>query len=902
VVRPLHITFLLCTFAFASPLYANGIAGTVKDATGATLPDAEVIVLTAQRAVVATARTGGTGRFDLSHVPPGSYLVIVRAAAFGEEQIAAVVRADQPTNVDVTLQIARVAEDVTVTAVPGEVREQRHAAQPVNVISAEEIERRARTVLAQAVEEEPGVALQRTSPTMAGVFVRGLTGNKVNVFVDGIRYSNGAQRGGVNTFFDLVEPTGLESIEILRGPNSAEYGSDALGGSIQLLGRVPALSPDGAPRFGGRLGIRAGTAHQMGAGNLSLSYSRAKFGLFGNLAGQRVGELRPGGAIDSHSAISRFLGLPSSTFVDERLPDTGYRQAGGQLKANWTPGTKTQIVSSYVGTRQDGGERWDQLLGGDGNLIASLNDVTLDLFYVRVERVLSGWFDHASVTYSLNTQREERVNQGGNGNPRATIGHEPERTTVNGVQGALYRQISPRQTLNVGGELYLEKLTSDAFNVNPVNGAVSPRRPRIPSDATYRNAGIFAQTGYDLIPDRMKLVGSMRWGGVRYQARAADAPIVAGRPLWPDDELSTSAVTFRAGAVATPHQDWSFSSSLSRGYRAPHMTDLGTLGLTGSGFEVAYPEVSSLGATVGSSAAATAVSTGQPVEQVGPESSIAWDATARYRRARIRGELSVFVNNVYDNIQKQALILPPGAAGTSIAGEPITQQEPNGAVFVASSTSPVLVRDNFDDARIWGVEASGEVPLMPALTLNTTYTFTRARDLATDLAPNIEGGTPAPTMWLMVRYAPPAGTWWVQPYIQAAAEQSRLSSLDLGDRRIGAERTRASIRNFFLNGATARGWVSSGPDATIGTADDVLAATGETLAQIQNRVLGNANSSVLFPAVKGFTAVGVRGGIRLGRHELFIDAENVTDENYRGISWGMDAPGIGVNLRYVLRF
>jgi len=54
--------------------------------------------------------------------------------------------------------------------------------------------------------------------------------------------------------------------------------------------------------------------------------------------------------------------------------------------------------------------------------------------------------------------------------------------------------------------------------------------------------------------------------------------------------------------------------------------------------------------------------------------------------------------------------------------------------------------------------------------------------------------------------------------------------------------------------------------------------------------------------VKGFTAVGVRGGIRLGRHELFIDAENVTDENYRGISWGMDAPGIGVNLRYVLRF
>ena len=63
-----------------------------------------------------------------------------------------------------------------------------------------------KTVVAQAIEGEAGVALQRTSPTMAGMFVRGLTGNKVNVFVDGVRYSNGAQRGGVNTFLDLIEP------------------------------------------------------------------------------------------------------------------------------------------------------------------------------------------------------------------------------------------------------------------------------------------------------------------------------------------------------------------------------------------------------------------------------------------------------------------------------------------------------------------------------------------------------------------------------------------------------------------------------------------------------------------------------------------------------------------------
>ncbi len=134
------------------------------------------------------------------------------------------------------------------------------------MISREELDERATTVVAEAVAEEAGVHLQRTSPTMAGIFVRGLTGNKVNVFVDGVRYSNAAQRGGVNTFLDLIDQSVVDGIEVVHGPNSAEYGSDALGGTVQFLTRTPALSAGGTT-VGGEVALAAQSAHQGGGGS-----------------------------------------------------------------------------------------------------------------------------------------------------------------------------------------------------------------------------------------------------------------------------------------------------------------------------------------------------------------------------------------------------------------------------------------------------------------------------------------------------------------------------------------------------------------------------------------------------------------------------------------------------------
>jgi outer membrane receptor protein involved in Fe transport len=887
--------------ALAGAVASGRVSGLVRDPAGAPVPGVSVSLLSPLGAIAATGTSDAEGAFRFDAVPSGSYVLAADSPGFATRRLAVWVEAGVAVEgLAVDLQPAAFHDEVTVTAFPGRAAALEDVAQRVNVIGEEEIALRSKAVLAQAMSEEVGLHLQRTSPTIGGVFVRGLTGTKVNVYVDGVRYTTSAQRGGISTFLNMVDPEALEGIEVVRGPSSAEYGSDALGGTVQLLTRAPVFSPAG-PRASGSWSASFGSTDASFGSGLVARYAAPTFGLLGTLAGRRVNTLRPGQGVDSHNAVTRFFDLPSSAAIGERLPDTAFTQYGGQLRANWAITPTAQLVASYVRGQQDGGKRYDQLLGGDGNLVADLRNLMTDHFFARFEMARAGFLDRLTLTYSFSAQREERVNQGGNGNPRASVNHEPERTVANGLQAAAHRTAG-RHDLTLGADAFFEEIRAPSFSTNPATDATTVRRGRVPDGPRYRHGGVFLQDVFEALPGRLRLNGAVRLSAASYEVAAATAP--SGSLLWPADAYDTRAFTFRLGAQWTVAGPFSLATHVSRGFRAPDVTDLGTFGLTGSGYEVSNREVEGLGAAVGTTADAAALSTGRPVEVLAPETSLSYELTARYRSRRLKGDLTVFQTDIDDNVAKQSLILPPGALGLTLAGEPITRQLASGAVYVAVSSNPVLVRTNFDAARIRGLEATLDAELGAALFLGGTYTWLHAEDRASGLPPNIEGGTPASEGWLRLRFAPAGGRrFWVEPYLHAAARQERLSTLDLGDRRTGASRSRSTIASFFTNGARARGLVSSGPDDVAGTADDVLLPTGETLTEVQARVLPDGVATPLFSALPGYVVLGVRGAVRFAtHHEVLFDLENLGDESYRGISWGLDAPGRGAYVRYSLRF
>ena len=203
----------------------------------------------------------------------------------------------------------------------------------------------------------------------------------------------------------------------------------------------------------------------------------------------------------------------------------------------------------------------------------------------------------------------------------------------------------------------------------------------------------------------------------------------------------------------------------------------------------------------------------------------------------------------------------------------------------------MLVRANSFGARFHGVEHSIELRLSSRLSLRENLTWIYARDERSGLPPDIEPGVPPLTSNLSLMFT--HRRVWAEVYGTLADRQERLSSLALSDRRIGAARSRANIASFFANGARVRGLVSGGR----------LIPANETVEQVQNRVLGTANSAPLVTGIPGYAIWGLRGGITLAEHgTLFVDFSNLADKTYRGIGWGIAGTGRSLTVRYRVRF
>jgi len=269
----------------------GALSGVVHDSSGAVIPRPTIVVRQEPAGLERVINGAGDGTFSVPQVAPGRY--IITASAPGFAVATRVIDAPSAEPLNITLTPAPIVEQVTVVSASRQEELRDTLNTRVDVITRSRIEETGgQETVGEMLRELPGVLTRRGSETAgaAGEQIQGIDSREVLVLLDGqpIAGARGIKRGGILNL-DRQSTARLERVEVVKGAASALYGSDAIGGVINLITREPSSPFDAtATLAGGNFGV-VGT-------RLDTGFKREKsFGIFSLERHQNDGfDLTPG--------------------------------------------------------------------------------------------------------------------------------------------------------------------------------------------------------------------------------------------------------------------------------------------------------------------------------------------------------------------------------------------------------------------------------------------------------------------------------------------------------------------------------------------------------------------------------------------------------------------------------
>lgn len=889
------------------------LQGTVSDPSGALIPAAKIVAYSTQGSVVGNSVTSPTGDFKISGVTQGSYLLRVSAAGFQEKEVQ--VSAGRQEPVKVVLDLAVSPTEITVTSTLGAVEEVAKAPQVVTVRDREYLLQRPLPTIGNGLENAPGVLVQQTTYGQVSPVLRGLTGFETLLLVDGVRYNTSIFRSGPNQYLAFVDPSQARGIEAVLGPASSQYGSDALGGTINVRSVESRFGGSRRPEFHGEANLFAASADMSAGANFLGSLGNDKVNwLFGGY-GRKMNDLRGGDGRDSHHSFYRFLGVSPAEVRDRifgsRMQDTGFSQFGFDNKLAFRLPKDQSLTLRQIYSDQQNVRSYRDQLGGVGRLQALVEPQRLNFGYARYEKLGLGFLDSLSGTFSVNSMIDGYIRQ--NLRPTDVIQRDNARIDVLGYGVQALTHIGRNNFLAFGGDTYREKVFSTRYTTNPVTSAVTQSRALYPNGSKYATSGLFAQDSWDLIPNRLRMVAGGRLTFVGFETFAKDNIADNGASLGvTDSSQNYTSFSFNTSLTYNITRNWAVNGLVGRGIRAPNINDLGSIGLTSLGFDVTSIDAAKVGAKVGTDGSEAALATKQDYTTLKAENLMDYEFGVRFDSDRFYGRVQFFNSLITDPLVGRTLVFPVGNVPGSVAGYNVTPlpqstaQKAQGVVTVATSLAPRAIRSVTNAGKItyYGTEAVYRYKVTSRWTVEGNYSFLVGRELE----PNRPIRRLPPQQWYTALRYTPTRRLWLELCSTFSGSQFKMNNGDYDDDRMGASRRRTDIRDFF-RGGFASPYITPGADGRLGTADDLFSVTGETLLQIQDRTLpiGKVVNGVLivndstrvplYLGTSSFWVFGVRGGFSLTeRVSLNYSLMNLTDRNYRIHGSGTDSPGINGSL------
>jgi hemoglobin/transferrin/lactoferrin receptor protein len=911
------ILFLCVLGAHAS---SSNFRGRVVDPKDAPMAEVDIILLNAQGTSLHHTATDAQGNFELPEIAPGAYDLKIAAPHFKTMHYPINSEVLPAGTVTMRMDIANANTVITVTAARGNVQYTTSANQVVTVRENEYLSRLPLPTIGNALENSPGILVQQTTYGQSSPYLRGLTGYQTLLLLDGLRFNTSIFRSGPNQYISYVNPSQVERLEAVLGPTSATYGSDSLGGTINLLTATPTfVSSDAKSNFHGEFNAMGASADASSIASARISMGAPKVLWMVGGTVRRLNNLRTGEGLDSRNAFHRYLGMPLDDVKDllgTRMKDTGFSQYGADTKLILHPGDSHNLTFNYLYSGIRGERSYRDMLGGQGKLQSLYDPQDLNFGYIRYEKQGLSFLDSLTATFSINSQGDGAIKQ--NQKITDSITTDDNRVTAYGytLQGTTHA--GRRNTLVFGSDVYDERIASTRFVLDPVKGTTVQQRAQYPNDTRYMISGFFAQNTSDIVHGKLRLTAGIRITDVRMWTYAKANKNAEGQSLGVSDTSQHfSDITFNTGMNWQINSFASLNFVAGRGFRAPNVTDMSSLGYISQGaYDVPAAEAVEVGAFMGADSGDGALSTGKRIKELGAESLYSYELGLTISTRKFYARTQLFDSELLNPIVGRTLLFPATQVPASIAGIDVTPISPTagqlqqGVVAVQTPFSTRAVRSTANDghSKYYGIESLVRFKLNSTWNFDWNYTYMVGRDLY----PNrVRSRLPPQQGSAAVRFSP-SGKYWLELRSRFAGSQYKMSGGDIDDDRLGASRRRSDISTFF-KGGYVNPYLVPGADQKPGTTDDIFSPTGETLKQMQDRVLpigatingvkivNDSTRVPLYLGTDGWWTLDLTGVWNLSDHSrLNFGLTNMRDKNFRSHGSGVDAAGINafVGLNY----
>jgi iron complex outermembrane receptor protein len=271
---------------FQSPLAAAGagtIEGTVLSADGSPAHHAAVLVVETGQ----TVETDHEGHFRFESVPEGSYDLFAYVASLTSQAKLVTVTPGQVAQVELSLEILAVHENVTVTS------SNRHettfqAVQSVTSLDSFTLAENSAPSIGEVLDGQLGVAKRSFGPGSARPVIRGFDGDRVLVMSDGLPVGSLGSQSGDHA--EPIDPISLERLEVVKGPATLLYGSSALGGVVNAISRHHEMHKHRHEGIRGQMSSSAGSNNGLLGAGVTAEYGRGPWMVWGGSGGQRTGD------------------------------------------------------------------------------------------------------------------------------------------------------------------------------------------------------------------------------------------------------------------------------------------------------------------------------------------------------------------------------------------------------------------------------------------------------------------------------------------------------------------------------------------------------------------------------------------------------------------------------------